>query len=456
MNQEEEFWKTILNIASERFNNRTYISFIVAAQLAKIENQTVTIALQTLLQQDFWEKNCTHFIQETAIKILGTTVTIRYIVEDEGGDYPPNLEESSATYQVSREPSPSATVPILNTGLLSKYSFDNFVQGDGNRWAFSASLAVSDEPGVERYNPLFIYGGPGLGKTHLLHATGNEVLNNLPRARIRYVSAETFLNECIYHIRMDSMEEFRNLYRSLDVLLMDDVQFFTGKENSTLNELFNTFETLYKQQKQIIFTSDRPPSELNNLEERLVSRFAWGMTVDITPPDYETRFAILESKTQGSQYSFPRKTLEYLASQFTSNVRELEGALNNINFLASIKNVDEISIELAAEAIRAKKQESSKRLVIPIEEIQKEVGKFYGISIKEIKGSRRVQNIVQARQIAMYLSREMTDNSLPKIGREFGGKDHTTVMHAHEKIKKRLETDDGLRLELESIKSKLN
>jgi len=327
------------------------------------------------------------------------------------------------------------------------------VQGDGNQWAKAAALAVADNLGGI-YNPLFIYGGPGLGKTHLLNAIGNEVLENTPDARIKYVPAETFINDFLEHLRLGEMDSFKKIYRSLDLLLIDDIQALS-KKVSTQEEFFNTFNALHGENKQIVLTSDRSPDYLENLEERLVTRFKWGLTSDITPPNFETRIAILRNKIEEFDLIFPNETIEYLAGQFDSNVRDLEGALKDINLLASMKQIKEITIDIAAEAIRSRKQAGSQLLVIPIDRIQTEVGNFYGVSVKEMKGTRRVQNIVLARQVAMYLTRELTDNSLPKIGREFGGKDHTTVIHAHGKIKSMLEEDDNLRLEIESIKNKI-
>ena len=251
------------------------------------------------------------------------------------------------------------------------------------------------------------------------------------------------------------MEKFKKTYRSLDLLLIDDIQSLSGKKVQTQEEFFNTFNALHNNNKQIVLTSDRRPEHLESLPERLVTRFSWGLTTDITPPDFETRIAILQSKTEHLNYHFQNDTLEYLAGQFDSNVRELEGALNDISLMAKVKKINDITVDIAAEAIRARKQDVSKMIVIPIDKIQTEVGNFYGVSVKEMKGTRRVQNIVLARQVAMYLAREMTDNSLPKIGKEFGGKDHTTVIHAHGKIKSMLETDDNLRIEIENIKKKI-
>lgn len=346
-------------------------------------------------------------------------------------------------------------MPQVDSDLNTKYTFDNFVQGDENRWAFSASYAVADAPGTT-YNPLFIWGGPGLGKTHLLNAIGNAVLQNNPKARVKYITAENFINEFVIHIRLDTMEELKEKFRNLDVLLIDDIQSLAKKTLSgTQEEFFNTFNALYDNNKQIVLTSDRTPDHLDNLEQRLVTRFKWGLTINITPPDFETRVAILTNKTQEYDFVFPQDTIEYLAGQFDSNVRDLEGALKDISLVASIKKAKTITVDIAAEAIRARKQDGPKMTVIPIEEIQSQVGKFYGVTVKEIKATKRTQDIVLARQVAMYLTREMTDNSLPKIGKEFGGRDHSTVLHAYNKIKNMIAQDNNLRIEIETIKNKI-
>lgn len=276
-----------------------------------------------------------------------------------------------------------------------------------------------------------------------------------PNARVKYIPAESFINEFLDHLRLNDMDNFKKTYRSLDLLLIDDIQSLSGNKVQTQDEFFNTFNKLHSNNKQIVLTSDRRPEQLENLPERLVTRFSWGLTTDITPPDFETRIAILNSKTEDLDYHFQPDAIEYLAGQFDSNVRELEGALKDISLMAKVKQINTITVDIASEAIRARKQSVSTMIVIPIEKIQEEVGKFYDVSVKEMKGTRRVQSIVLARQVAMYLARELTDNSLPKIGKEFGGKDHTTVIHAHAKIKSMIETDDKLRIEIETIKKKI-
>ena len=451
--KEKQFWNRILEFAQERLTRSMYDFYAIQAELIKVEENVATIFLPRSEMEMVWEKQLKDIIVVAGFEIYDAEITPHYIFTKPQDTTISQVEE--ATNSTLYDYSPKlASIPYSDTGLKEKYTFDNFIQGDGNVWAVSAALAVSEDLALT-YNPLFIYGGPGLGKTHLLNAIGNEILKNIPDARVKYIPAESFINDFLDHLRLGEMEKFKKTYRSLDLLLIDDIQSLSGKKVATQEEFFNTFNALHDKQKQIVLTSDRSPKHLEGLEERLVTRFSWGLTQTITPPDFETRIAILQSKTEHLGYNFQSDTLEYLAGQFDSNVRDLEGAINDITLIARVKKIKDITIDIAAEAIRARKQDVSQMLVIPIDKIQNEVGNFYGVSIKEMKGSRRLQNIVLARQVAMYLSRELTDNSLPKIGKEFGGKDHTTVIHAHAKIKSLIDEDDNLRLEIESIKKKI-
>jgi len=455
VSREETFWNRVIELSKKTFKKEIFDYFVLTSRLIKVDQQEAIIYLDAEVKKLFWEENMTKVILTAGFEIYAVELTISYQFnleeEEEEKEFIP-LSEMNRDYAVSH--APIVDLPPIQTGLRKKYTFDNFVSGDGNQWALAAALAVSENLATT-YNPLFIYGGPGLGKTHLLNAIGNQIMENYPNARVKYIPAESFINEFLERLRLNDMDTFKKTYRNLDLLLIDDIQSLGGKKVTTQEEFFNTFNALYGDNKQIVLTSDRSPDHLDSLEERLVTRFKWGLTQNITPPDFETRIAILRNKIEDLDFTFPDDTLEYLAGQFDSNVRDLEGALNDISLVARVKKIKDITIDVAAEAIRARKNESLQITVIPIEKIQAEVGKFYNVSVNEMKGTRRVQNIVLARQVAMYLAREMTDNSLPRIGREFGGKDHTTVMHAYEKIKGMIEIDDNLRLEIQTIKKKL-
>lgn len=455
MSREETFWNRVIELSKKTFKKEIFDYFVLTSRLIKVDQQEAVIYLDAEVKKLFWEENMTKVILTAGFEIYAVELTISYQFnleeEEEEKEFIP-LSETTRDYAVSH--APIVDLPPIQTGLRKKYTFDNFVSGDGNQWALAAALAVSENLATT-YNPLFIYGGPGLGKTHLLNAIGNQIMENYPNARVKYIPAESFINEFLERLRLNDMDTFKKTYRNLDLLLIDDIQSLGGKKVTTQEEFFNTFNALYGDNKQIVLTSDRSPDHLDSLEERLVTRFKWGLTQNITPPDFETRIAILRNKIEDLDFTFPDDTLEYLAGQFDSNVRDLEGALNDISLVARVKKIKDITIDVAAEAIRARKNEALQITVIPIEKIQTEVGKFYNVSVNEMKGTRRVQNIVLARQVAMYLAREMTDNSLPRIGREFGGKDHTTVMHAYEKIKGMIEIDDNLRLEIQTIKKKL-
>lgn len=445
------FCYRFLELVQSNFKPSVYDFYVADAKLLTIQHHTAKIFLNRDFKKEFWEKNFEELMVAASFEVYGEPITILYQFTEETTQYTP---QSGAIQPIENSIAEAAEIlPTVHPDIRPQYTFENFVQGDNNQWAKAAALAVSDNLGG-LYNPLFIFGGPGLGKTHILNAIGNKVLSDNPHARIKYVSSETFINDFLKHLQLNDMDSFKKTYRNLDLLLIDDIQSLKNKA-STQEEFFNTFNALHTQDKQIVLTSDRNPDFLDNIEERLVTRFKWGLTSEITPPDYETRIAILRNKCDESPYTFTNETLSYLAGQFDSNVRDLEGALKDINLLASMRNLSEITVEVAAEAIRSRKQTSPQNLVIPIEKIQNEVSNFYGVSVKELKASKRVQHIVHARQVAMYLARELTDNSLPKIGKEFGNRDHTTVMHAYNKIKSLLLDDDNLEIEITAIKNKI-
>lgn len=331
--------------------------------------------------------------------------------------------------------------------LNPKYTFDTFVIGNSNRFAHAASLAVAEAP-AQAYNPLFIYGGVGLGKTHLMHAIGHYILNQDPKTNVVYVSSEKFTNELINSIRDDRNVEFRNKYRNVDVLLIDDIQFIAGKER-TQEEFFHTFNALHDANKQIIISSDRPPKEIPTLEDRLRSRFEWGLIADIQPPDLETRVAILRKKANMENINVPNDVMLYIATEIQSNIRELEGALIRIVAYSSLTN-KEVTVDLAEEALKDIISSSAPK-IIDIDMIKEAVSKNFKIKMEDFSSKKRTRSIAYPRQIAMYLSRELTDLSLPKIGEEFGGRDHTTVIHACDKISKDIEEDPNFKKRIEGV-----
>lgn len=320
--------------------------------------------------------------------------------------------------------------------LNPKYTFENFVVGSSNRFTHAACMAVAENP-AKNYNPLLIYGGVGLGKTHLMQAICHFVKKKNPQAAISYLSSESFTNELIQSIQRHSMDNFRKKYRSMDILLLDDIHFIAGKE-STQEEFFHTFNNLHDAHKQIIISSDRLPKEITKLEERLVSRFSWGLITDVQPPDLETRVAILHKKLENEKTKIPEDVIMFLAESIKNNIRELEGALIRLTAYSSLVGM-EINLHLARDILKEMLRESVKN--ITVDTIQKKVAGFFNLSVSEFKAKRRNKNIVLARQIAMFLARELTNLSLPEIGQNFGGKDHTTVLYAYNKIKSKVDQD---------------
>ena len=435
----DNFWQELKDSYKNDLNPASYDAWVGTAKPLTLSNNQLTIEVTSDLHKRYWEKHLAAKIVEIGFKVTGYEIMPLFVTPDEAP--PVSIVEKEET-------------PKLDTTkramLNPKYTFDTFVIGKGNQMAHAAALVVAEEPG-SIYNPLFFYGGVGLGKTHLMHAIGHQMLAINPKAKVKYVSSETFANDFINSIKNKTSEEFRQEYRKVDLLLVDDIQFFADKE-ATQEEFFHTFENLYNDNKQIVLTSDRLPNEIPKLQERLVSRFAWGLSVDITPPDLETRTAILRKKAQAENLEIPDDTLSYIAGQIDSNIRELEGALVRVQAFATMNSAD-ITTSIAADALKSLKGTSNAQL--SISKIQDEVAKFYHIQVKDLKGKKRVKAIVVPRQIAMYLSREMTESSLPKIGAEFGGKDHTTVIHAHEKISQLMKNDSSIQQEIAEIKNLL-
>ena len=350
------------------------------------------------------------------------------------------------------KPAPQAKANLINTNLNPRYTFDTFVVGKNNELAHATALAVAEDPGIYG-NPLFIYGGVGLGKTHLMHSIAHYVLQRRSNARILYVTSEEFTNELITAIRTNRNEEFRNKYRNLDMLLIDDIQFIVGRE-STQEEFFHTFNTLYAAKKQIVISSDKPPKDIENLEDRLISRFKVGLTVDIQPPNYETRMAILSKYAELDNININQECMHYVADNIKSNIRELEGALNQIHNLSRLKNRP-IEMDLVREALE---NIITPDLAKPVtaESIINIVAEHFNISVTDITGHKRSKDIAYPRQICMYLCRHMTDSPLQSIGNALGKKDHTTIIHGIEKIEKSMDGDENLKNTIDILIKKIN
>lgn len=335
---------------------------------------------------------------------------------------------------------------VRQIGVNPKYNFDNFVVGSGNRFAHAASRAIGESP-AKTYNPLFIYGGVGLGKTHLMHAIGNYILQKNQKAKILYISSEEFTNQLIHGIQTKTTPDFRKRYRGLDVLLIDDIHFIAGKE-STQEEFFHTFNALYDANKQIVMSSDRSPKEIPTLEERLVSRFGWGLVTDIQAPDFETRIAILKKKSEAETTPIPDSVFYFLAENIKTNIRELEGALIRVIAYAKLTG-ENTSCDLAKEVLRGMIKEGGKKINIDL--IQRRVAEYFNIRFQDMKTKKRTQTIAYPRQIAMFLSRDLTNLSLPEIGGYFGGRDHTTVLHACNKLEKDMASKEDIKQLIEKL-----
>ena len=443
-----QLWEKTLNIIKSEMSEVSFNTWIKSCEPISKSSDTIKISVPNSFTQEILEKRYKDLVANSIKATCSKLYNIQFLIasdisKDESNDIKKNEPKKKEKSIIVNDE--------LSATLNPKYTFDSFVIGNSNRFAHAASLAVAESP-AKAYNPLFIYGGVGLGKTHLMHAIGHYILQNNPNAKVVYVSSEKFTNELIEGIKDDKNEEFRNKYRNVDVLLIDDIQFIAGKER-TQEEFFHTFNTLHDANKQIILSSDRPPKEIPTLEDRLRSRFEWGLIADIQVPDFETRMAILKKKADVEKLNVPNEVMVYVATKIKSNIRELEGALIRIVAYSSLTNRD-ITVDLASEALKdiiSKKQ--GRHITIGI--IQDIVSSYFNLRVEDLKSQRRTRNVAYPRQIAMYLSRKLTDMSLPKIGEEFGGRDHTTVIHAYEKISDNLNTDESLQHTIDDITKKL-
>lgn len=448
----DKFWQFFNSEMKSRYSEVAYNAWFKNTKPISFDKNTkeMKISVESPVSKGYWEKNLAAQLVQEAYAYADMEISPVFEVAGEGGPerFVTPTKPTSIPKPVVSDHTDTFTKDLQ---LNSNYTFDTFVQGEGNKLAAGAALAVADNPG-SFYNPLFIFGGVGLGKTHLMQAIGHQMLIEKPQAKVVYIQSETFVNDFINSIKNKTQDEFREKYRTCDLLLVDDIQFFAKKEGIQ-EEFFHTFETLYNDQKQIVMTSDRLPNEIPALSERLVSRFTWGLQVEITPPDLETRIAILRTRAEADGLAIDDNTLDYIASQVDTNIRELEGALVKVQAHATIEKED-INIDLAKEALTDLKLVQKNR-GLQISKIQEVVANYFQTSTSELKGKKRVKQIVIPRQIAMYLSRTLTDASLPKIGQEFGGKDHTTVMHACDKIDRAIKTDSEIKSAVYDLKAML-
>jgi len=442
----DDLWGKTLNVIEKKISKPSFETWLKSTKAIALDKNTLIVEAPNDFAREWLDGNYKEILTEILYELIGENMTLKFVIPESNMDDPVMVPPAN-----KKTAKPDIITDSAQHMLNPKYTFDTFVIGSGNRFAHAASLAVAEAP-AKAYNPLFIYGGVGLGKTHLMHAIGHYVLEHTPMAKVVYLTSEKFTNEFINAIRDNRPDDFRNKYRNVDILLIDDIQFLAGKE-STQEEFFHTFNTLHEENKQIIISSDRPPREIPTLEDRLRSRFEWGLITDITPPDLETRIAILRKKAKADGLDIPNEVMLYIANQIDSNIRELEGALIRVVAYSSLENKD-INADLAAEALKSIIP-SSKPRVITIQDIQRVVGEQFGIKLEDFSAKKRTKSIAFPRQIAMYLSRELTDFSLPKIGEEFGGRDHTTVIHAHEKISNLIKTDPQFQKQIQELESKL-
>ncbi len=427
-------WDHALKLIKTELTPASFNAFFKPIEPIKIKDRTILLSVPNDFTKGILEARYMNLIEGSINQISSLKYKIRFILDEE------ELKDYEEDHKTKIE------IPSYSN-LNPKYTFDTFVIGNSNRFAHAACVAVAEAP-ARAYNPLFLYGGVGLGKTHLMHAIGHHILSHTKKAKVVYVSSEKFTNELINSIKDDRNEEFRNKYRNVDVLLVDDIQFIAGKER-TQEEFFHTFNALHEANKQIIISSDRPPKEIPTLEDRLRSRFEMGLITDIQAPDFETRMAILRKKAQMENILVPNEVMVHIAKNIKSNIRELEGALIRVVAYSSLTN-REITFDLATEALKDIIS-SSRPQEINVQIIKEKVSEYFSIKMEDFTSKKRTRAIAYPRQIAMYLSRELTDLSLPKIGEDFGGRDHTTVIHAHEKISAEIKTNMDLKEKIDKL-----
>ncbi len=445
-------WKACLLKIKESVSMMTYNTWFLPIKPVELKNSTLKVQIPS---QFFWEWIDEHFnvlITKSITEILGEDAKLTYVIAEDLSFVESNavpIEKASSQTTFSEKSKPKHR---FESNLNPRYTFDNFIKGEGNQLARAAAGAISDNPGGTSFNPLFLYGGVGLGKTHLMQAIGNQIVKNFPDKKVIYLSSDIFTVEFVESIQTNKVNEFSNFYRSMDVLIIDDIQFLIGKEK-TQDLFFHIFNTLHQSRKQIILSSDKPPKDLKGLDERLISRFQWGLTADIQPPELETRIAILKRKAETYGMLVSNEILEYIATNITSNIRELEGCL--IKLLASVSlSSKEITFELAKKTVKEIATDR-KTSTLTIETITKVVCEHLGVAENKIRDKTRKKEIVLARQIAMYLAKDLTLSSLKTIGLHFGGRDHSTVIHACNSIEDYRGRDSSFQLIIDDIRNKV-
>jgi chromosomal replication initiator protein len=446
-----KLWDDTLAQLELNLSPQHYSTWIKPLKLVRIEQDMVYLEVPNRFVLDWVKENYSKLIQKILSELSAVTYRLQFTVDSKSRD---NLPKKTTSIEKAA-PVVAKQKPVTNNhsadiNLNRKYTFEEFVAGSSNQFAYAAAMAVANNPATT-YNPLFIYGGVGLGKTHLANAIGNAIQKKSPQMRICYYTSEKFMNELINSLRYNRMDEFRNKFRSMDVILIDDIQFIAGKER-TQEEFFHTFNALYESHKQIIVTSDKFPKDIPGLEERLRSRFEWGLIADIQPPDVETKLAILKMKAEQNCINLPEDVALFLANSICNNVRELEGYLIRIGAYASLTAIP-VSLEMARDVLKDILVERNREL--SVEEIIKRVSIHFNMKISDMKSAKRLKAVVLPRQIAMYLSRQLTSSSYPEIGDRFGGKDHSTIIHAIRKIEKLMVEDFQLRTTIENLRKEL-
>ncbi len=440
-------WSDCLNYMSRRMKEQSFNTWLKPTKGEPGGNGDFNVAVPNQFVADWIRSHFNDLIEEALIEVAGRKFDVQFVINDLDDS------ENQASLNLDNRPEPvrSARPVPINHNLNEKYRFESLVVGDFNQFAFAASSAVAEAPGMTQYNPLLIYGGTGLGKTHLAQAIGHRIIKVFPDKRIMYATSEKFTSDFISSISDGSISKFTKVYRDVDVLIIDDIQFFTGKE-STQEQFFHTFNTLYHLGKQIILTSDRPPREIKGLEERLLSRFSCGLVTDLQAPDLEARTAILYKKLGSERLNIPENVVTYIADKISTNIRELEGALIRLLAYSSLKNVP-VTIEVAA-AVLSDSLPSQKK-EISIGNIQVQTARRFEIEIEMMKAKKKTSRVVLARQVAMYLCRSLTDNSLKSIGESFGGRDHSTVIHACNLISEKMSQEPQFREKIDKIAATL-